>query len=142
MHGHTTQVCTSEGSARLAFRRVIFDDIMSYNSLTTQRIKLLLLLLYINSLCSIHSYIPITKLFKATLSVLNSVRYQSPNCIVALFQLKSNLLSVRSRNTKVVNFSRKPDGGSTNQLLVNNFNLRHFVFNLRESSRIQNNRLA
>ena len=137
-------MCTSEGSACLGFRRVIFDDIMSYNSLTTQRIKLLLLLLYINSLCSIHSYIPITKLFKATLSVLKSVRYQSPHSIVVLFQLKSNLLSVRSHNTKVVNFSRKPDGGSTNQLLVNNFNLRHFLFNLnlRESSRIQNNRLA
>ena len=28
-------MCTSEGSAGLGFRRVIFDDVMSYNSLTT-----------------------------------------------------------------------------------------------------------
>ena len=29
------QVCTSEGSACLGFRHVIFDDVMRYNSLTT-----------------------------------------------------------------------------------------------------------
>ena len=34
------QVCNSESSARLGLRRVIFDDVMSYNSLTTLLISL------------------------------------------------------------------------------------------------------
>ena len=34
------QVCTSEGSACPALRHVIFDDVMSYNSLTTEYIRI------------------------------------------------------------------------------------------------------
>ena len=45
------QLCTSEGSACLGFRHVIFDYVMSYNSLTIIGCPFFSLIIILNSFC-------------------------------------------------------------------------------------------